>query len=113
MPVPNAESAFVPPAKLVDYLLNVRHSIGGSKANWFLGLGYDPANPAILEQDLLALVRASADYSAKASSFGIKYVVSGSVTAPNGTEVNLTTVWIVEAGSDRPRLVTAYPGKSS
>ena len=113
MPIPNAASAFIPPEKLTDYLLNVQHPVGGSKANWFLGLGYQAAQPTILEQDLLALVRASDDYSEAVSPFGTKYVVSGIITVPRGVEVNLTTVWIVEAGKDHPRLVPAYPGDKS
>jgi hypothetical protein len=110
MPIPNAEFARVEPEKLTAYLLNVQHPVGGSKARWFRGLGYDPADPTILERDLLALARTSDDYSKKESPFGTKYVVNGLLATPDGREVNLTTVWIVEAGDDRPRLVTAYPG---
>jgi hypothetical protein len=111
MPIPHADAAFIPPEKLTDYLLNVRHPIGGSKANWLHGLGYDLAKPAVLEQDLLALVRTTDDYAEKDSPFGTKYVVSGTITTPTGKEVNLTTVWIIDSGNDRPRLVTAYPGE--
>ena len=91
----------------------MQHPVGGSKAQWFLGLGYDTAHPAVLEQDLLGMVRASDDYSEKVSPFGTKYVVSGTITVPRDVEVNLTTVWIIEPGDDRPRLVTAYPGDKS
>ena len=56
MPIPNTDSAHVPPEKLTDYLLNEEHLVGGGKAKWFLSLGYDPAQPAKLEQDLLQLV---------------------------------------------------------
>jgi hypothetical protein len=113
MPIPNADSAFVPPEKINDYLLNEHHPVSGSKARWFLAIGYDPANPSILERDLLRLVRTSADYSEVNTSFGTKYVVSGRITAPNGTDVTLVTIWIVETGDERPRLVTAYPGEST
>ena len=113
MPIPNADSAHVPPEKLTDYLLNEQHPVGGSKAKWFRSLGYDSADPAVLEKDLLELVRNSDDYSEKSSPFGTKYVVSGKISAPNGDEANLTTVWIIESGEDQPRLVTAYPGEKS
>jgi hypothetical protein len=111
MPIPNADFAHFPAEKLTDYLLNVQHSIGGSKARWFLGLGYDATNPMVLEQDLLELVRTSEDYSEKSSPFGTKYVMAGTVTTPGGSKATLTTVWIIESGEDRPRLVTAYPGE--
>ena len=110
MPIPNADSAFVTPDKLSDYLLDDQHPVGGGKAKWFHGLGYDRADPVVLEQDLLKLVRDSEDFTEKQSTFGTKYVVSGKITAPSGDVVNVTTVWIVEPGEMRLRLVTAYPG---
>lgn len=111
MPIPNGHSAYVPPEKLTDYLLNAQHPVGGSKANWFRWLGYDSANPTVLEHDLLELVRTSESFSERDSPFGTKYAVSGTITTPNGNQVNLTTVWIIESSNDRPRLVTAYPGE--
>jgi hypothetical protein len=113
MPIPNASSAYIAPEKLTDYLLNEQHPVGGSKAKWFRSLGYDLANPTVLEQDLLGLVRDSEDYTEKDSPFGTKYVVSGKISAPNGDEANLTTVWIIEPSENQPRLVTAYPGEKS
>jgi hypothetical protein len=113
MAIPNAASAYISPEKLTDYLLSLTHPVGGSKANWFHGLGYELMAATVLERDLLSLVRTSSDYSEKTSPFGTKYVVNGKITAPNGNEVNVTTVWIVESGSNVPRLVTAYPGEKS
>jgi hypothetical protein len=111
MPIPNADSAHVPSEKLTDYLLNEQHPIGGGKAKWFRGLGYDPATPTALEQDLLKLVRTTEAFTETSSPFGTKYIVSAKIAAPNGKEANLTTVWIVEPSDSRPRLVTAYPGE--
>ena len=113
MPIPEADTAFVPHEKLSDYLLNDQHPVGASKAKWFRSLGYDPANVGVLEQDLLRMVQTSADYDEKSSLFGTKYVVSGKISTPNGVDANVTTVWIVEPTDKRPRLVTAYPGVKS
>jgi uncharacterized protein DUF6883 len=110
MPIPNADAAHVAQEKLNDYLLNLSHPVGRSKAKWFVSLGYDPAEPMVLEQDLLKQVRTSDDYTEKGSPFGTKFVVSGIIAAPNGDRANVTTVWIVEPSDNRPRLVTAYPG---
>lgn len=111
MPIPNADAAVIPAEKLTNYLLNEKHPVGGSKANWFHKLGYDSTNQAILEHELLKLVRTSESYTEKGSPFGTKYVVSGTITVPTGKEVNLITVWIIEASQETPRLVTAYPGE--
>ena len=43
--------------------------------------------------------------------YGMKYVVDGEVRAPTGESIEIRTVWIVEKGEVRPRLVTAYPHK--
>jgi hypothetical protein len=42
--------------------------------------------------------------------YGTKYVVVGSIRTPNGGDVSIRTVWIIEGeGADAPRFVTAYP----
>ena len=112
MPIPLADSAYVPQEKLTKYLLDEQHPVGGSKAKWFLSLGYEVANPQLLERDLLKLVQTSEQHTATTSRFGTKYIVTGSVSMPSGRQVNLTTVWIVEPSDQRPRLVTAYPGET-
>lgn len=111
MPIPNAHLAFVPPEKLSDYLLNVAHAIGGSKARWFISLGYDPIDPAELEADLLGIVRSSSNFVAQQTQFGVKYIVRGWINAPNGSRASLRTVWITVVGMPEPRFVTAYPEK--
>ncbi|MFW6193616.1 MAG: DUF6883 domain-containing protein [Gemmatimonadota bacterium] len=41
---------------------------------------------------------------------GMKYVVDGELTTPDGRTARIRTVWIAQPGNPRPRLVTAYPG---
>jgi hypothetical protein len=43
------------------------------------------------------------------SVHGQKYIVDGMVLTPMGQDVIVRTVWIVDKGENRPRLVTAYP----
>jgi hypothetical protein len=40
---------------------------------------------------------------------GIKYVLDGGMETPGGKTPVVRTIWIVDRGLDRPRLVTAYP----
>ena len=47
--------------------------------------------------------------SAITSDFGVKYVVEGVISGPGGRRAVIRTVWVVETGQDRPRLITAYP----
>ena len=109
MPIPNAESAFVPSDKLSDYLLNPDHPVGGTKAEWFFSRGYDPSRTEELRSDLLHIVHSSSDYVEKKTRFGVKYGVRGRLESPVGQPATVYTVWITETHSQRPRLVTAYP----
>lgn len=52
MQTPNAERAFIEPAKLHAYLLSRNHPIGRFKAVFFLALGYSSENWRQLEVDL-------------------------------------------------------------
>jgi hypothetical protein len=64
----------------------------------------------ILARRLLEMAQQSDDYSVIETAFGVKYVVQGLLVSPNGTSTMVRAVWIVESGSETPRLVTAYPG---
>ena len=46
MQLPNNAAAYVPEEKLINYLLNMDHPIGGSKARLLAGHGFTIANSA-------------------------------------------------------------------
>ena len=98
----------MPPEKLSRYLLDVGHAVGGSKARFLRAHGFNESNADALAAGLRAIAL-GATASARASPFGTKYAVSGDLPTPRGTVVRTETVWIVETGEARPRLVTAYP----
>lgn len=109
MKLPRAELAIVDLAKVSDYLLNARHPDNGGKAKFFAGLGFLQAEPQVLV-DALRTVAATGDVEVQtASPHGLKFVVAGTILSPSGRQSLVRTVWIVEAGQDSPRLVTAYP----
>jgi hypothetical protein len=109
MPIPGADTAVIPPEKIIDYLLNLSHPVGGSKARWFLSIGYDTGQPDQLADDLKQLVRTSDDFVAESTSFGVKCKVKGPLTPPTGQAGNVVSVWIVETGTSAPRLVAVVP----
>jgi hypothetical protein len=114
-PVP-AEDAFaadddeaeVPRSKIEEYLLSIAHPVGRAKAQYLISRGYDPEVPEVLEEDLKIVAREGAVRSTEATEWGTKYLVVGSLSAPDGGELELATVWIA-AGQAVPVLVTAYP----
>jgi len=111
MGVPDAQFSRVPPEKLLNYLLDEGHAVGGSKAEWFTSLGYSLHHPRRLAEDLLRVVREATEYDTHPSAFGVKYVVVGRITTPCGREVSVLTVWIRTVKERGPRLVTARPAK--
>lgn len=52
--LPNAQLAFVEPAKLTSYLLNLKHEQGGPKAKFLAALGFDLGKADEVEAALLA-----------------------------------------------------------
>jgi len=110
MRIPRAEHAVVSPTKVRDYLLCIDHRVGGPKAQFFGRLGYKPTDwPVLLE-----LLRATASLDATATEvtrFGRKFLVHAALPGPNGRTAHIVVVWIILAGDDAPRLVTAYPGE--
>lgn len=108
MTLPNAERAFVPPDKLIGYLLALSHPVGGPKARFFRAHGFDETNAEALAAGLRAIATGAAS-SVRSSPFGTKYSVVGDLATPRGAVVQIETVWIVEPHDERPRLVTAYP----
>ena len=63
-----------------------------------------------LEADIRELALSEEAVPGEASEYGRKYEVRGTATGPVGQEAQVVTVWIVLAGDDLPRFVTAYPG---
>ena len=109
MILPNREKAFIPAAKLSDYLLSTSHSVGGSKARFFREFGFKEANASSLEAGLLSIARTEEVFMVTPSPFGVKYTVDGTLITPTGITVNVRTVWIIETGENVPRFVTAHP----
>jgi hypothetical protein len=108
MMVPHAESASVERQKIVDYLLNPAHPDNGGKARFFQRLGFSAENWEALRDALCVLATKFPIAEFETSPHGSKYVVSGELIGPSANAAT-RTVWIVERGSQIPRLVTAYP----
>lgn len=37
-------------------------------------------------------------------------ICEGELETPSGRRLGVRTIWIIDRGQERPRLVTAYPG---
>jgi hypothetical protein len=109
MKVPNLHLATVEREKITDYLLNEAHPDNGGKALFFIVLGFSPQDWLMLVNAFLKLAKETDVAITMESSHGIKYIVDGRLSTPSGKKPMVRTVWIVDNGSENPRLVTAYP----
>ena len=109
MLLPNREKAYVPRAKLRDYLLSGSHAVGKTKAKYFQSIGYDQQNIEELADSLLMIAKSQDVNQEVASPYGAKYIIQREILAPTGDKARIRTVWVVEVHDDRPRFVTAYP----
>lgn len=111
MRLPNHHRADVPREKVTQYLLNRRHPRGAAKAAFFQWCGFREDDPDVLRLALLGVGMDNEVVATVVTGYGTRYVVDGTVTCPNGREVTVRTVWFVDPGAERARLVTAYPAK--
>lgn len=109
MKLPNCEQAFIPTAKLDDYLLADTHPTGRLKAKFFKGLGFSKGNRQELEQQLLHIAQHSSVAGKSTSPHGEKFIIDGALRTTQGADATVRTVWIIDIGEHRPRFITAYP----
>jgi hypothetical protein len=109
MKLPNREHAYIPPSKLQGYLLSETHPIGKAKAGFFHAVGFTKSSADQLERALRIIAYSKDVREVIESPYGTKYILEGEVETPTGRIVQVRTVWIIDAGQDHPRFVTAYP----
>lgn len=109
MKLPNSNLAIIEREKICEYLLDAAHPDNGGKALFFIALGFSREDWLTLANALLKLAHENEVGISMESSHGIKYIVDGRLSTPSGKRATVRTVWIVDKGSENPRLVTAYP----
>lgn len=109
MNLPFLDSLRVDQSKIAGYLLNESTSHG--KATFFLRLGFRPESWEILAAALKTHARRNDVVSVVDSEYGKRYSIDGPIETPDKRQPrpNVRTVWILEAGTEAPRLITAHP----
>lgn len=113
--LPDCEKARIEDAKLYKYLLNTEHPEGKSKARFYKLVGYTIDKGEQLRVDLLTLACSGSVTNELPNRVGRKYVVVGTVNAPNGKSYKILSVWAAEsqrgtAPDDEPH---RRPGKTN
>jgi len=107
--IPNAENAVVDIRKLRDYCLNPEHDKGKDKARLFSSiLGMTTDNAEELRQIILKVVKTHQVRLGRRDEFGQRYTLDFTLKWQNKS-TTIRSAWIIEEGSDVPRLTTCYP----
>lgn len=109
MIIPNADQAVVDIRKLRDYCLNPTHDEGRHKAYLFartLGMTADDAEE--LREALLQAVTTQDAQLGRLDAYGQRYTIDF-LLEWRGKRAMVRSGWIIEHGSDTPRLTTCFP----
>lgn len=109
MKLPNIENSVVSEAKITEYLLSFTHRDGQSKAMFLTRFGFLANDWKALADALILHAEQHEVAKVEATQFEIRYVIEGSLTAPDGRTPNVRAVWFISTGETEPYLVTAYP----
>src|SRR5262245_42177299 len=109
MMLPNADRAVIAQSKVRDYLLNVEHKRGGSKARLLASMGYNSSNWQRLADDIRQNHVGAEVVETVETEYGPQYTIVAPITGPVGRTVMFRSVWQVDLGTDFPRLITMYP----
>lgn len=109
MIIPNSTQAVVDVRKLREYCLNLSHDDGKHKARLFLSiLGMTVDDAEVLRQVLLNVVQTHNARLGRQDQFGQRYTLDFEIEWQN-RRATLRSGWIIEYGSDIPKLTTCYP----
>jgi hypothetical protein len=107
--LPNREFAVIEPEKLTDYLLNLNHRRGGTKARLLVRFGYSATAWQRLEADI-RLYHVEADIeTVRETPYGTRYQIFAALQTPTNESLFVRTVWQVDNGQTFPRLITLVP----
>ncbi|MDH3602785.1 MAG: hypothetical protein OEU26_24505 [Candidatus Tectomicrobia bacterium] len=108
MQLPNRTLAVIAQDKLTDYLLNLRHKRGGSKARLLAQYGYTVQNWERLEADIRRGLEAEVT-QVRTTDYGRRYAILMTLQTPSGEPLTIRTIWPIDIGTVFPRLITLYP----
>jgi hypothetical protein len=109
MRLPNVGNAIVEERKLSGYLLAFDHPEGAGKAEFFHRAGFTVTSLFALSDALIRHAQENDVTEVVQTVHGTKYVVEGPFHGLARDDASIRSIWIIDQGSERPRLVSAYP----
>lgn len=106
MKLPNREFAVIEPEKLTDYLLNLNHRRGGTKARLLTRFGYSATDWQRLESDIRQYHLSTDIETVRETPYGARYQIFAALQTPTNESLLVRTVWQVDYGQTFSRLIT-------
>src|SRR5215510_11286789 len=106
------DRAVLPEAKIVSYLLSLRHSGGRAKARFLESFGFRSKDWRKLRDALIAHATENDITALHQTRFGTRYEIDGPLPTPDGRNPIVRVVWFVESQETAPRLVTLVPRRT-
>ena len=99
--------ALIAREKLSGYLLVKQ--VRNDKSQFLAIAGYSTGNAQQLENDLRSQILTKPAVLGRNTKYGQFYEVTGALTGPNGTAVEVKTVWMTEHLSGTTKFITLVP----
>lgn len=98
----------------IEYLLQLpqNNSYTNSKAKFFNSFGFTMENPSRFVDSIKSHPVTARLDEEPLSMWGRRFVFICNIDTPSGKRVCIKSVWQVNVGQARPRLITAYPQKT-
>lgn len=100
---------YVAKEKITEYLLNLDHDDGKSKAKFFLARGFTLEHWESLVDALRQHAIDNEIAKIKQGQRGQKFIIECNISTPDQKNPCIRTVWALRNGETAPRLITAYP----
>lgn len=109
MRLQNPEHLRIDREKIADYLLSSSHPDGQAKAEFFRRFGFRREQWEVLAESLRRHGATHPISKTVESPHGTRYSVDGEIESPDRRNPRVRSVWMLEAGTQSPRLITAHP----
>jgi hypothetical protein len=103
------ENAILAKEKFQQYLLKKQPD--SDKSGFLAGAGYTIDNWQILRDDIRRQLLPLDAILSRETPFGRLYEIRGVLHGPNGKQLNVVSVWMIESGSNVTKFITLYPDK--
>ena len=98
----------IPLPKLLQYLLVPLAR--ADKSKFLAQAGYTAAHADKLLEDLRGLLTQEAEFT-QTTEYGDKYRIRGTLIGPNGRQLRVVSIWMMEEATSQTKFVTLIPDK--